>query len=218
MLDRSRRRPLLSSVLLFVVCGLAACGGHLLAGYSGPITMNARVEECRTLDRKVTHYGSLSSIGSFLSGGTGLAAALPDDKGSRVTAGIISLASGVFSAWANYLSGRNVDRFAARNCSVILNPNPNDSGFVETLRIQEGFLRPDTLRYPGNPGADPDLLYDLRKFRRDSLRLVLKASKDSMTIVNNFRRDSLEATLRALQDSIRIARDSLSAGSKETAK
>jgi len=171
---------MLRPLLVVSVCFSTGCAG-VWAGYDGPITMPARVEECRLLDRKVTHYGSLATIGAFLSGGTGLAAAFPENKDSRVATGIVSLASGVFAAWSSYLSTRNKDRYAERNCAAILNGNPNDTAFVKALKQQQA----DTA---ASHAVDPEVFRLQRQFTQDSVKATLK-----------FRRDSLKA---ALQDSL----------------
>jgi len=181
---RTNQQGLIATAILLTGC---AALGH----YNGGITIPERVEECRVLDRKVTFFGSLSSIGSFLSGGTGLASALPTDKGSRVAVGVVSLVSGVFSAVTGYLSGRNVDRFAARNCSFVLNLNPSDTSVATAMAVQQRLAPPESLAVAG---PNPELQRAIRQYLTDSLKAVLK-----------FRKDSLKAVLRAREDSLRKA-------------
>src|SRR5688500_18696922 len=76
----------------------------------------SRIRECRVLDEKVTNDGAAAAFAAVLSGGSGLAAALPEKDAARNLAGLVSITTGGLSALTHYLSARNTDRFSARGC------------------------------------------------------------------------------------------------------
>jgi hypothetical protein len=140
----------LAALHLLVALTLSGCA--ILKSYDQGITPVERLEECRLLDRKVTEAGQLNAVGTFLAGGAGLAAGVTD--GNSEAYGILSGVFGLFAAWAAWSASRHNGRFDSRHCEVILNPDPQDTVFLNKLRELQN-----------SPGA----LDSLRQYR-DSLR------------------------------------------------
>lgn len=110
-----------------------ACIGAGQINFQSSIDMQTRVTECRVLDAKVTDYGSQGAAGGILSGGAGLAAALPDNAKARRWVGALSLVSGIYGAVTAFLATRNAERFSSRSCGIILGPDLDNQKFKDAL-------------------------------------------------------------------------------------
>jgi hypothetical protein len=78
------------------------------------------------------------AIGAAIGGGTGLAAALPDNAKTRRWVGAASLVSAVYAAAAAFLATRNNERFSARQCGAVLGADLQNKDFqrvIDSLRI-----------------------------------------------------------------------------------
>ena len=115
---------------LLSVAALSGCA--ILQGYNRGITPVERLKECRLLDRKVTEAGQLNAVGTFLAGGAGLAAGVTN--GDSEIYGITSGLFGLFAAWSAWAAGRHNSRYEARQCQLILNPDPDDSTFRAQIK------------------------------------------------------------------------------------
>lgn len=121
------RPPSSSTLVVMAILIVAASGCALLQHYDEGISFAERLEECRLLDRKVTEAGQLNAIGTFLAGGSGLAAGVK--SGNSEALGYISAASGLFGALAAFVHSRHSERFAERHCDAVLNIDTTNDTF-----------------------------------------------------------------------------------------
>lgn len=121
-------RHLLSIVAcLLVGCVLADCGTLQDAARRPIIRAEVRNDAaCDHFSSAHRAWTGVATVAAFLSGGSGIATALPTDQTSRYAVGISSLVVGAVSALSSYLSSSYATDYVSHRCGVA-NMEPSGS-------------------------------------------------------------------------------------------